>query len=254
VAKSIVVQDPPGDHVNWAIGVKTTGNSSLNNGKYPDGYFESHGTFVVPANLYEAQLALRLKHKKSPPEKPGNLRGERSGSRSVLLSWEDNSAEEYAFIIEQSNDNGITWTVAGRVSPDVTAFEAENLTTGVSSLFRVKAKNAYGDSPYSETFQYSDSDGITSINHNSAAHPVELRVYPNPISGNASVTFSLNKAESVKLALYDIRGSEHSTLFGGYLNEGLHHFDLHLGDKKAGFYIIRLLAQESAGSKIISLN
>jgi hypothetical protein len=254
LAKSMVVQDPPGDHVNWAIGVKTTGSSSLNNGKYPDGHYESHGTFVVPANLYEAQLALRLNHKKSPPEKPGNLRGERSGSRSVILSWHDNSAEEYAFIIEQSNDNGITWTVVGRVSPDVTAFEAENLTTGVSSLFRVKAKNAYGDSPYSETFQYSDTDGLTGTNLNSSVQQVNIRVYPNPVSGKASVTFSLNKAESVMLALYDIRGSEHSTLFGGYLKEGLHQLDLHLGDKKAGFYIIRLLAQESTGSKIISLN
>lgn len=152
-ARSMVVQDPPGDHVNWAIGVKTTGIGSLNNGKYPDGYYESHGVFVSPVNLYEAQLAQRLKHKKYPPEKPAGLSGDLRGKHSLLLSWIDNSEDEYSFLIEQSDDYGVSWHPTGQVSQNVTSFEVENLIPGFNYQFRVKARNVYGYSPWSDAFQ-----------------------------------------------------------------------------------------------------
>lgn len=254
-AKSMIVQDPPGDHMNWAIGVKTTGSGSLNNGKYPDGYCESYGAAVLPSNLYEAQLALRLSQKKTAPEKPLNLRGEKSGSQSMLLSWLDNSAEEYAFIIEQSSDGGMTWTVAGKVSSGVTSFEATNLLSGNEYLFRVSAVNAYGISPYSGYVHLSVAGVITSSPKTEHVRPVELKVYPNPVSGNASIVFSLNRGELVKLSVHDHLGREIRTLANGFLREGEHRFSLDQGFGNAGIYFVRLMASESSGvKKIIALN
>jgi len=63
VAKSLVVQQPPGA-LNWAIGCK--GERLLlarpfgTEPKLPEGTFDSHGTPVVPQSVYLAQLAERL--------------------------------------------------------------------------------------------------------------------------------------------------------------------------------------------------
>jgi hypothetical protein len=85
--------------------------------------------------------------------------------------------------------------------------------------------------------------------------PVELKVYPNPVSGNASIIFSLKRGEKVKLSVYDQLGREIRTLANGFLREGEHRFSLDQGFGKAGIYFIRLMASETAGvKKIISLN
>ena len=56
-----VIQDPPGDHVNWAIGCKGTVTATGQFGATdPLGYVESNGTFLQPASLYEKQLQDRL--------------------------------------------------------------------------------------------------------------------------------------------------------------------------------------------------
>jgi hypothetical protein len=55
------VQDPPADHINWAIGC--TAATITGNGRYtkePIGYVESQGKNVIPQSLYEQQLKDRL--------------------------------------------------------------------------------------------------------------------------------------------------------------------------------------------------
>ena len=63
VAKSYVIQQPPGA-ANWAIGCQgarqQSGMPFGHEPKLPEGFFDSHGTPVVPASLYLAQLRERL--------------------------------------------------------------------------------------------------------------------------------------------------------------------------------------------------
>ena len=63
VARSYIIQQPPGA-MNWAIGCqgadKESGMPFGHEPKLPEGIFDSHGTPVVPASLYLAQLRERL--------------------------------------------------------------------------------------------------------------------------------------------------------------------------------------------------
>jgi hypothetical protein len=63
VAKRFIIQEPPGS-TNWAIGCKgarETAPRPFGKGALlPEGIFDSHGTPVVPASLYLAQLRERL--------------------------------------------------------------------------------------------------------------------------------------------------------------------------------------------------
>ncbi|WP_418263685.1 hypothetical protein [Flavobacterium faecale] len=61
-ATDIVIQDPPGDHTNWAIGcIGKHIDKGCCTSNQPFGYIESKGKNVVPQSLFEQQLSNRLK-------------------------------------------------------------------------------------------------------------------------------------------------------------------------------------------------
>ena len=74
------------------------------------------------------------------------------------LSWTDNSLSETAFVVEKSQDGGISWTEVGRIDRVLTD---PNTTGGTESFtdpawvmgdqFRVVAQNTVGD-----TWDYAD--------------------------------------------------------------------------------------------------
>jgi len=61
-ANEIIIQDPPGDHTNWAIGCvgKHVDKGCCNNPAQPFGYIESKDKNVKPESLFEKQLSDRL--------------------------------------------------------------------------------------------------------------------------------------------------------------------------------------------------
>jgi len=71
---------------------------------------------------------------------------------SVELNWIDNSINELGFIIERENPLSDIFEVIDTVNQDVTIYLDTNVTIATYN-YRVKAFNAVGESPYSDTAQ-----------------------------------------------------------------------------------------------------
>jgi hypothetical protein len=81
------------------------------------------------------------------PAAPYNLTAVGIATDKIRLTWTDNSNNETEFRIEQKV-NG-TFTDLGSVNANVTTVEVEGFPAGATSTFRVRARNATGNSGYS---------------------------------------------------------------------------------------------------------
>jgi hypothetical protein len=82
------------------------------------------------------------------PAAPSNLRATAASSTEVDLDWNDNSNNETTFRVEGRVAGG-TFQDLGGVSANSTGATITNLQPGTTYSFRVRARNANGDSPYS---------------------------------------------------------------------------------------------------------
>lgn len=213
-AKTMIVQDPPGDHRNWAIGNK----ASITGKSFPIGAVESTDVHVTPASLYEAQLAERLGLPAAPPPAPDNLKAEAIYDTQVKLSWIDHSAGESGFLIEVSADNGQSWNQAALVSQDVVSCTISGLTENTQYQFRVAAQNAFGQSAFSDTVVANTLENVTSVPGYESG--IRLQAVPNPFSGFVTIRFTVKAAGKAELTLMDGYGRHTHTLFSGFKNPG----------------------------------
>ena len=82
------------------------------------------------------------------PAAPSNLRATAISSTEVDLDWNDNSGNETGFRIEARADNEVFQEMGG-VSANTKGTTITNLEPGTTYTFRVRARNANGDSLYS---------------------------------------------------------------------------------------------------------
>jgi hypothetical protein len=85
-----------------------------------------------------------------PPAAPTNLTAS-VATRSVNLTWTDNSNNETGFRIAISLDGGATWSNVGTVGANVTSFNVTALQPGTRYLFKVRAANGDVYSDYTNT-------------------------------------------------------------------------------------------------------
>lgn len=86
------------------------------------------------------------------PAAPSNLQATAVSPTQVNLTWQDNSNNETSFRIEVQPPAGISippFTEIGSTGPNVTSFSVTGLQPATGYTFRVRARNAAGDSPYS---------------------------------------------------------------------------------------------------------
>jgi hypothetical protein len=84
------------------------------------------------------------------PSTPGDATAIAVSPTRIDLSWADTSGNEAGFKVEQSGD-GVNWALAGTVGAGVRGYAVTGLTPSTTYHFRVRASNAAGDSPYSDT-------------------------------------------------------------------------------------------------------
>ena len=81
------------------------------------------------------------------PAAPSNLTAAPSSSTQINLTWQDNSSNETAFILERSTDGTSFQQIATIAANNQGAIEVVN--PGTHHWYRVAATNSFGRSPYS---------------------------------------------------------------------------------------------------------
>ena len=159
-SNQIVVQKPPIGQ-NYAIGCDATVNGS---GPFvkPVGYIEGTGESLRIQSLYAAQLEDRINHGVLP-DTPGKLFPNdfkyTETEKYLELTWHDVSIEETNYILERSAD-GINFQTLATLPADTESYTDTDLQRA-NYYYRVKATNAIGTSPASNTVQTNDFQGQT---------------------------------------------------------------------------------------------
>jgi hypothetical protein len=82
---------------------------------------------------------------------PTNLSAEVVSASEIKLTWSDNSEDEISFVVESSMYDNNSFTTATTLAPNTTQTVLGGLNASTLYFFRVKAVNAQGDSPFSNT-------------------------------------------------------------------------------------------------------
>jgi hypothetical protein len=89
-----------------------------------------------------------------------------------------------------------------------------------------------GNAPDPGAFEYGMTDGIKNVSLAEAA----MIVYPNPIKTNAVFSIQPEKAEKVKIRLFDVKGVCVAVIADDYLNEGTSTIAFNRGSLPSGVY------------------
>ncbi|MGQ9799814.1 MAG: fibronectin type III domain-containing protein, partial [Ignavibacterium sp.] len=84
----------------------------------------------------------------SPPSSPTNLSGVAVNCNQIDLTWQDNAADETSYIVERKIEGG-TYSVKATLPANTTIYSDTSVNENTKYYYRVKAKNSFGDSGYS---------------------------------------------------------------------------------------------------------
>ncbi|GAA4441922.1 hypothetical protein GCM10023091_27850 [Ravibacter arvi] len=91
------------------------------------------------------------------PQTPGPISGNAVSNTQINLSWADNSGNETGFELESSG-NGTNFAKIADLGPNTTSYQHTGLTTLTRYWYRIRAKNAVGNSAYSNVVQITTLD------------------------------------------------------------------------------------------------
>jgi len=113
----------------------------------------------------------------TPPAAPSNLVATATVCNAILLSWVDNSTNETSFELRRSTTlNGIYSTIA-TLPANSTTYTNTALTSGRRYYYRVRARNAAGNSAFSNKANATAS--CQAILKKEQA-PLNIQLFPNP--------------------------------------------------------------------------
>jgi hypothetical protein len=82
---------------------------------------------------------------------------------------------------------------------------------------------------------------------------MEMTTFPNPFSGQATLSFSLLQSSEVSVAIYDITGKSVKRIDAGYFSSGENSLTIEQGNLNSGMYILRMDAGSNSSVMKISV-
>jgi predicted outer membrane repeat protein len=227
-ANKIVVQKPPIGQ-NYAIGCNAAYVNA--NGPFlkPVGYINGTGKTLKIPSLYTAQLDDRKTHG-ILPDTPGKLSVKdykfSDTEKFLELSWYDVSIEETNYVLERSSD-GVSFQTIATLPANTETYIDTDLQQA-NYFYRVKARNAIGTSPASNTTQSIESQGSITyyvkaggLNTNdglseASAFPTISKAITTANDGDTIIIVgSINQVDQVTLSKsVSIEGKNNATING----------------------------------------
>lgn len=167
--------------------------------------------------------------------------GTRSGN-DVILQWiTGTETNNYGFEVQRSI-NGKDFEAIGFVegsgstaSPSSYSYTDGAVQKDVKYYYRLKQIDFDGTSSFS---------GLAEVEGELPVGFFLFQNYPNPFNPTTTIAFSLPKAMTVNLRLYDITGKEVAEIFSGDLSQGYHKMNIDGSVLASGIYTCRLVAGE----------
>ncbi|RAK69563.1 hypothetical protein DLM85_01505 [Hymenobacter edaphi] len=95
---------------------------------------------------------------------------------------------------------------------------------------------------------------LTVTGNRAAAEAVALSVYPNPVQGEATVSYRVQNAQQpVNIELTDLMGRRVSTVFAGSQSVGVQSQKLNSGNVAAGTYLVKVRVGEQVATHKVTL-
>ena len=85
-------------------------------------------------------------------------------------------------------------------------------------------------------------DGESIMENTSAAKTMELSIYPNPVVGEATISFNMNETANVTYQIFDLAGRMVQNATLGTYTQGTHTANFNVDGLTAGTYIVKLQA------------
>ncbi|MGA9118077.1 MAG: T9SS type A sorting domain-containing protein [Bacteroidota bacterium] len=159
---------------------------------------------------------------------------------TVTLTWQQTSPSVQMYYIDHAIDS--LFTFVGTDSTADTSFVLRELVTNKTYYWRVRARNAGGWSPYSETRSFNVV--ITDVARmNGLPRTYELsQNYPNPFNPSTRIEFSVPSTGMVRLEVANILGQQVAMLINQTMSAGKYVAQFDAGNLPSGLYLYRLTA------------
>lgn len=112
-------------------------------------YYRVRAVNADGASGYSATANARTNSPAGIAAAPSNLRAVAVSGTQVNLSWQDNSNNESRFVVQRSENNGLSYTTVTRVWSNVVTFSDTKVSRGKTYLYRVATENGFGTSAFS---------------------------------------------------------------------------------------------------------
>ena len=153
----------------------------------------------------------------------------------VEVTWPDGTTSVITEGLAVNSDMVVEYTAPGEQPRLLTASEAlPKRLTPAAPLAEIAA-DAVGETSLPQGFELSD-------------------VYPNPFNPRARFTLSVNDAQPVRIAMYDLLGRQVALLHDGVLNGGqTHSFTINGANLPSGVYLVRATGRTFTASRRVTL-
>ncbi len=172
---------------------------------------------------------------------------------SIVLSWEDRSAHEDSYVVERALQYGkkiTTYQMLAELPANATTFTDHAPISGVKNFYRVVAKDADEFSEYSNSVSARPADNPAGSVRDQLAQ--SIRMYPNPTSGQLSISTDLQLSAPVHFSITNMQGVALKT-FVMQPEMAERNWQVSVSDLQDGIYIVHATYQDAKVSLLLQV-